>query len=105
MRGLLCEARKLAPVACPRRDPLAPGLPGITRIASQSVPARFFQGFSSAGGNLRCFRPLWRWSLDRLPGAKDGCTPWIWIPPGCRTRTAVRKARGAAMPDTRGVWC
>jgi hypothetical protein len=74
MHGLLCDARKLTHVAYLRRDPLAPELLGITRIASQSVLTRFFQGFTSAGGNLRCFRPLWRWGLERLPSAKDGYT-------------------------------
>ena len=53
---------------------LSPELPGITRIASQSVLTRFFQGFNSAGANLRCFRPLWHWGLDRLPSAKEGYT-------------------------------
>ncbi len=74
MHGLLCDARKLTHVAHLRRDPLAPELLGITRIASQSVLTRFFQGFTSAGGNLRCFRPLWRWGMDRLPGAREGYT-------------------------------
>jgi len=74
MHGLLCEARKLTHVAYLRRDPLAPELLGIKRIASQSVLTRFFQGFTSAGDNLRCFRPLWHWCLDRLPSAKEGYT-------------------------------
>ena len=74
MHGLLCDARKLTHVAYLRRDPLAPELLGITRIASQSVLTRFFQGFPSAGTNLRCFRPLWHWCLDRLPSARDGDT-------------------------------
>jgi hypothetical protein len=74
MHGLLCDARKLTHVAYLRRDPLAPELPGIKRIASQSVLSRFFQAFTSAGTNLRCFRPLWRWCLDRLPSARDGYT-------------------------------
>ena len=74
MHGLLCDARKLTHVAYLRRDPLAPELLGITRIASQSVLTRFFQGFTSAGENLRCFRPLWHWCLDRLPSLKEGYT-------------------------------
>ena len=74
MQGLLCDARKLTHVAYLRRDPLAPELLGIKRIASQSVLTRFFQGFTSAGGNLRCFRPLWHWGLDRLPSRQDGYT-------------------------------
>ncbi len=74
IHGLLCEARKLTHIAYLRRDPLAPELLGIRRIASQSVLTRFFQGFSSAGQNLRCFRLLWHWCLDRLPSAKNGYT-------------------------------
>ena len=72
MHGLLCDARKLTHVAYFRRDPLVPELLGIRRVASQSVLSRFFQGFTSAGTNLRCFRPLWHWCLDRLPSAPDG---------------------------------
>ena len=49
MHGLLCDARKLTQVAYLRRDPLAPELLGIKRVASQSVLSRFFQGFASAG--------------------------------------------------------
>jgi hypothetical protein len=74
MQGLLCDARKLTHVAYLRRDPLALELLGVRRVASQSVLTRFFQGFTSAGQNLRCFRPLWRWCLDRLPSAKEGYT-------------------------------
>lgn len=74
MHGLLCEARKLTHVAYLRRDPLAPELLGIRRVASQSALTRFFQGFSSAGQNLRCFRLLWHWCLDRLPSQKEGYT-------------------------------
>jgi len=74
MQGLLCEARKLTHVSYLRRDPLVPDLLGIRRVASQSVLSRFFAGFASAGTNLRCFRPLWQWGLDRLPSRKDGYT-------------------------------
>lgn len=74
MHGLLCDARKLTHVAYLRRDPLVAELLGIKRVASQSVLSRFFQGFTSAGQNLRCFRPLWRWCLHRLPSRKDGYT-------------------------------
>jgi hypothetical protein len=72
--GLLCDARKLTHVAYLRRDPLVPELLGTTRVASQSVLTRFFQGFTSAGDNLRCFRPLWQWCLHRLPSVKEGYT-------------------------------
>ncbi len=74
VHGLLCDARKLTHVAYLRRDPLVPEMLGIKRIASQSVLSRFFQRFTSAGENLRGFRPLWRWCVDRLPSRKEGYT-------------------------------
>jgi len=74
IHGLLCEARKLTHVAYLRRDPVVPELIGVHRVASQSALSRFFQGFDSAGANLRCFRRLWRWCLNRLPSAKEGYT-------------------------------
>ena len=74
MHGLLCDARKLTQVAYLRRDPVVPELIGVRRVASQSVLSRFFQGFDSAANNLRCFRPLWHWCLDRLPSRKEGYT-------------------------------
>ena len=72
--GLLCAARKLAQVAYFRRDPLVPELLGIPRVASGSTLSRFFGGFTSPGKNLACFRPLWRWCLERLPSRKGGYT-------------------------------
>jgi hypothetical protein len=72
--GLLCEARKLTHVAYFRRDPVVPEMVGIPRVPSASVMSRFFAGFSSAGNNLACFRPLWRWTLDRLPSRAEGYT-------------------------------
>lgn len=72
--GLLCDARKLTHVAYLRRDPLVPELLGIRRVASQSSLSRFFQGFGSAATNLRCFRPLWQWCLERLPSRPEGYT-------------------------------
>jgi DDE family transposase len=72
--GLLCDARKLTHVAYLRRDPLVPELLAIPRVASQSTLSRFFTGFDSAAVNLRCFRPLWRWCLHRLPSRKEGYT-------------------------------
>ena len=74
MHGVLCEARKLTHVAYQRRDPLVPELLGIRRVASQSTLSRFFQGFGSAAANLRCFRPLWHWGVQRLPSRADGYT-------------------------------
>jgi hypothetical protein len=72
--GLLCEARKLTHLAYFRRDPVVPELLGIRRVASQSSFSRFFAGFTSAGTNLRCFRPLWRWCIERLPSRREGYT-------------------------------
>jgi hypothetical protein len=72
--GLLGAARKLTQVAYFRRDPLVPELLGIERVASASVLSRFFGGFTTAGRNLACFRPLWHWCLERLPSRKDGYT-------------------------------
>jgi len=74
MQGLLCDARKLTHVAYLRRDPVVPEILGIRRVASQSVLSRFFGVFEAAGTNLRCFRPLWSWTLDRLPSVKGGYT-------------------------------
>ena len=74
MHGLLCDARKLTHVAYLRRDPVVPELIGVRRVASQSALSRFFQDFDSAGTNLRCFRGLWHWCLDRLPSAQEGYT-------------------------------
>ena len=72
--GLLCEARKLTHIAYLRRDPVVPELLNIERVPSQSSFSRFFAGFGSAAANLRCFRPLWRWCVHRLPGRKEGYT-------------------------------
>ena len=74
LQGILCEARRLTHVAYLRRDPLMPELLGIRRIASQSSLSRFFAGFGGAGGNLRCFRPLWHWCQRQLPSRKEGYT-------------------------------
>lgn len=72
VQGLLCGAKKLTHVAYLRRDPMVPEMVGIKRVPSQSVLTRFFQGFSSAGRNLRCFRPLFGWCLERLPSRPGG---------------------------------
>ena len=72
VQGLLCGAKKFTHVAYLRRDPLVPEMLGIVRVASQSVLSRFFQGLSSAGRNLRCFRPLFGWALERLPSRPGG---------------------------------
>lgn len=72
IQGLLCGAKKLTHVAYLRRDPMVPEMVGIKRVASQSVLSRFFHGFASAGANLRCFRPLFGWCLERLPSRQGG---------------------------------
>jgi hypothetical protein len=72
--GLLCEARKLTHLAYLRRDPVVPELLNIERVPSQSSFSRFFAGFGSAAANLGCFRPLWRWGVNRLPSRKEGYT-------------------------------
>ena len=72
VQGLLCGAKKFTHVAYLRRDPLVPEMLGIKRVASQSVFSRFFQGFTSAGRNLACFRRLFAWCLERLPSRPGG---------------------------------
>ncbi len=72
--GLLCDARKLTHIAYLRRDPLVPERLNIERVPSQSTLSRFFAGFGSAAANLRCFGPLWRWCIDRLPSRPEGYT-------------------------------
>ena len=72
VQGLLCGAKKLTHVAYLRRDPMVPEMVGIKRVPSQSVLTRFFQGFSSAGRNLSCFRRLFGWCLERLPSRPGG---------------------------------
>jgi len=72
VQGLLCGAKKLTHVAYLRRDPMVPEMVGIKRVPSQSVLTRFFQGFSSAGRNLSCFRRLFGWCLERLPSREGG---------------------------------
>ncbi|MGH7144067.1 MAG: IS1380 family transposase [Planctomycetota bacterium] len=72
VQGLLCGAKKLTHVAYLRRDPMLPSLLGIKRVPSQSTLTRFFQGFTSAGQNLACFRPLFAWAMRQLPGKPEG---------------------------------
>jgi len=72
VQGLLCGAKKLTHVAYLRRDPMMPALLGIKRVPSRSTFTRFFQGFTSAGKNLACFRPLFAWALQKLPSQPAG---------------------------------
>jgi hypothetical protein len=73
-QGLLCEARKLTHIGYRRRDPLVPEMLNIQRVASQTTLSRFFADFDSGGANLRCFRRLWQWGLNRLPNHRQGYT-------------------------------
>jgi len=72
LAGILAGAQKLTQVAHLRRDVMLPELLAIQRVGSQSSFTRFFQGFTTAGKNLRAFRPLWRWAMERLPGRQEG---------------------------------
>jgi hypothetical protein len=72
LTGILAGAQKLAQVAYLRHDVMLPALLAIKRIGSQSTFTRFFQGFNTAGKNLRTFRCLWRWGLERLPSRAGG---------------------------------
>jgi len=70
--GILAGAQKLTQVAYLRSDPLVAALLAIDRVASQSSFTRFFSRFDNAAVNLRSFRPLWRWALQRLPSRPGG---------------------------------
>ena len=72
VQGLLCGAKKLTHCAYLRRDPMMPALLGIKRVPSQSTLTRFFQGFTGAGKNLACFRPLFAWGMQKLPAKNEG---------------------------------
>src|SRR5215472_902443 len=72
--GILAGAEKLAQVAYLRRDLVLPSLLAIKRVASQSTLTRYFQRFQGAAQNLRTFRPMWQWCLDRLPSRPGGYT-------------------------------
>lgn len=72
--GILAGAEKLAQVAYLRRDSVLPALLAIKRVASQSTLTRYFQRFQGAAQNLRTFRPMWQWCLDRLPSRPGGYT-------------------------------
>jgi hypothetical protein len=72
--GILAGASRLAQVAYLRRDVLLAPLLSIQRIGSQSSFTRFFQGFTGAGANLRCFDRAWHWCLDRLKSRREGYT-------------------------------
>jgi hypothetical protein len=72
LTGILAGAKKLTHVGHLRRDVLLAPLLGIQGMPSQSAFSRFFQRFTSAGQNLKTFRPLWRWGMERLPSRPGG---------------------------------
>src|ERR1019366_5420987 len=105
IQGLLCGAKKLTHVAYLRRDPMVPERVGIKRGPSRSVLTRFFQGFSSAGRNLPCFRQLFGWCLDRLPSRRGGCALDLWdnLPRQIHFRV-VRADSGFCVGDLFLLW-
>ena len=72
--GILAGADKLTRVAHLRGDPLLPEVMEVKRLPSQSTLSRFFARFDGAAKNLRTFRLLWRFCLERLPSHKGGYT-------------------------------
>jgi hypothetical protein len=72
--GILAGADKLTRIAHLRGDPLLPEVLEIKRLPSQSTLSRFFGGFDGAATNLRSFRALWHYALQRLPSRRGGYT-------------------------------
>lgn len=72
--GILAGADKLTRIAHLRGDPLLPEVLEIKRLPSQSTLSRFLGGFDGAGKNLRSFRALWHYALQRLPSRRGGYT-------------------------------
>lgn len=72
--GILAGADKLTRIAHLRGDPLLPEAMEIKRVPSQSTLSRFLAGFEGAGKNLRAFRALWRFGMQRLPSHRGGYT-------------------------------
>jgi hypothetical protein len=72
--GILAGADKLARIAHLRGDPVLPELLEVKRLPSQPRLSRWLGGFDGAGKNLRTFRALWRFGMDRLPSHKEGYT-------------------------------
>lgn len=70
--GILAGADKFARVAHLRGDPVLPEVMEVRRLPSQSTLSRFFARFDGPGKNLRCFRALWRFCMERLPSRKGG---------------------------------
>ena len=72
--GILAGADKLTRIARLRGDPLLPEVMEVKRLPSQSTLSRFLAGFDGAAKNLRCFRALWRFGMNRLPSHRGGYT-------------------------------
>lgn len=72
--GIVAGADKLTRIAHLRGDPLLPEVLEIKRMASQSTLSRFFRGFDGAATNLRSFRALWHYAMQRLPSRRGGYT-------------------------------
>jgi hypothetical protein len=70
--GILAGADKLTRIAHLRGDPLLPEVMEVKRLPSQSTLSRFLAGFDGAAKNLRAFRPLWRFGMNRLPSKRGG---------------------------------
>jgi hypothetical protein len=74
LAGILAGADKLARIAHLRGDPVLPEVMEVKRLPSQSTLSRFLGGFDGAAKNLRTFRALWRWGMERLPSRRAGYT-------------------------------
>src|SRR5215831_11077890 len=72
--GILSGADKLARIAHLRNDPLLAEVMAIERLASQSTYTRFLCVFDGAAKNLRTFRALWHWTMNRLNSIRGGYT-------------------------------
>ena len=72
--GIVAGADKLARIAHLRGDPVLPEVLEVKRLPSQSRLSRWLGVFDGAGKNLRAFRALWRWGLERLPSHRGGYT-------------------------------
>jgi hypothetical protein len=70
--GILAGADKLTRIAHLRGDPILAEIMEIKRLPSQSTLSRFLARFEGAAANWRVFRPLWRWTMERLPSRREG---------------------------------
>jgi len=70
--GILSGADKLTRIAYLRSDPLLAQVMAVKRLASQSTYTRFLSAFDGAAKNLRTFRALWHWGMNRLNSQRDG---------------------------------